>query len=61
MRFTERVMWEMELAAAREGMLNTKGKQLPDPLQLDVTSDLHISDMQVEQNSLIRIQPTRFI
>jgi len=39
--FTERLMWEMELAAAREGMLNTKGKRLPDPLQLDVTKDLH--------------------
>ncbi|GAI02065.1 unnamed protein product [marine sediment metagenome] len=43
MVFTERVMWEMELAAARERMLNTKGKRYPDPGQLDVTNDLHIN------------------
>ena len=42
MHFSERVLWEIELAAAREGMLNTKGKRLPDPGQLDVTNDLHI-------------------
>lgn len=47
MRFTERVMWEIELAAAREGMLNTKGKRLPDPLQLDVTNDLHIEGKKI--------------
>jgi len=40
--FSERVMWEFELAVAREGML-TKGKRYPDPGQLDVTNDLHIT------------------
>lgn len=40
-------MWEMEVAAARERMLNTSGKQLPDPLQLDVTNDLHITGKKI--------------
>ncbi|MBA7706025.1 hypothetical protein ES703_114870 [subsurface metagenome] len=47
MRFTERQKWEWELAAARERMLNTKDKQLPDPLQLDVTNDLHTTAKKI--------------
>jgi len=50
MRFTERQMWEMDLALAREGMLNTKGKRLPDPLQLNVTNDLHTTDKKTTEN-----------
>jgi len=37
----------MDLALARERMLNTKGKQFPDPLQLDVTNDLHITAKKI--------------
>ena len=44
--FTERVLWEIELAVAREGML-TKGKRYPDPGQLDVTNDLHIGGKKI--------------
>lgn len=35
----ERVMWELELAQAREKLLNIKGKQLPDPPGPSFTSD----------------------
>ncbi len=35
----ECVMWELELAQAREKLLNIKGKQLPDPPGPSFTSD----------------------
>jgi len=46
MHFSERVMWELELAVAREGMLSTKGKRLPVTSDLNLMTSLPISDIQ---------------